>query len=244
MRATQWVSIQDKNVIVNGIFDNNQTGFKADFLKQFYYDITQKGWRIKVYVEKKYFSTTKLSLSDNYTLIYTFKDDKVVLNRATIYAAFPFGWTEMLETWMGQIWDIKRRVIMRKMDTTTPTKIPKSAVEVPTKKTVRKRLIEKSISLRHKTMLKISIFKNILRGANALLFFVADTEGGIFTYNIFSFSIQTLLFIQFCHYLCQLRYIHAGSFCTRPEKLVDLSLFLGHNFNKRFCINLHFFKRS
>ena len=79
VRATQWVSIQDKNVIVNGIFDNNQTDFKADFLKQFYYDITQKGWRIKVYVEKKYFSTTKLSLSDNYTLIYTFKDDKGVL---------------------------------------------------------------------------------------------------------------------------------------------------------------------
>ena len=138
MRATQWVSIQDQNVIVNGIFDNNQTGFKADFLKQFYYDVAQKGWRIKVYVEKKYFSTTKLSLSDNYTLIYTFNDDKGVLNRATIYAAFPFGCTEMLESWTGQTWDIKRRVIMRKMGTNKPKEIPKSAVKVPEKKPVHK----------------------------------------------------------------------------------------------------------
>ncbi len=135
VRATQWVSIQDQNVIVNGIFDNNQTGFKADFLKQFYYDVTKKGWRIKVYVENKYFSTAKLSLSDNYTLIYTFKDAQGVMNRTTVYAAFPFGWTEMLEMWTGQTWDIKRRVIMRKLDTAT-TALPKSAVIVPTKKKV------------------------------------------------------------------------------------------------------------
>jgi hypothetical protein len=91
-------------------------------------------------MEKKYFITTPLSLSDNYTLIYTFKDEKGLMNRATIYAAFPYGWTEMLETWTGQTWDMKRRIIMRKISDgrtvvekriTTTKSVKKSAYKPP-----------------------------------------------------------------------------------------------------------------
>jgi hypothetical protein len=118
VNATQWVNIKIidgiKTVETKGHVDNVATGFNADFLKQFYYSNTLSDWRIKVYMENKYYLTTKLSLSDNYTLIYTFKDEKGAMNRATIYAANPFGWTEMLETWNGNGWDIKRRLFMRK----------------------------------------------------------------------------------------------------------------------------------
>lgn len=121
VNVRQNVSIKSQIMIVSGIFENSATGFKADFMKQFYYNTATRNWQIKVYFENKYYQTTKLSLSDNYTLIYTFKDTQGIMNRATIYAAFPYGWTEMLETWTGQDWEIKRRIMLRKMVTIPAT---------------------------------------------------------------------------------------------------------------------------
>lgn len=135
--TSQWVDIKDKVVVIEGQFKSDATGFTTNFVKQFYYNSPTRVWLMKVYMEKKYFITTPLSLSDNYTLIYTFKDDKGLMNRATIYAAFPYGWTEMLETWTGQTWDMKRRIIMRKIPN-VPTVVEKRTATKIVKKSAYK----------------------------------------------------------------------------------------------------------
>ena len=114
VNVIQQITDSRNSIVVDGFFKNPISGFKADFIKQFYYNNRFKGYRVKVYFEKKYFSKTKFKLLDNNTLTYSFRDPKNKLNRVTISTTNTNDWSEKLEQLNGKVWELKRDLILKK----------------------------------------------------------------------------------------------------------------------------------
>ena len=114
VNVIQHVNLSTNSIIVDGTFKNPNSGFKADFIKQFYYSNYFDGYRVKIYFEKKYFSKTKFKLIDDKTYTYSFRNLKNKLNRVTISTINANEWSEKMEQLNGKVWELKRDLILKK----------------------------------------------------------------------------------------------------------------------------------